>query len=300
MPYHVRVSTHSQRSHDEVRLDLTESELEERFLRPYREGRPLVIGGRSIPIADLDRIRVNFTEQSSSELLPLVRADRRASSVITMIPDEWYIADRGQEVTDRFISGPPGSSLPTQPVASGRDLPPKAGPDPRSVFVVHGRNARARDAMFTFLRALGLQPIEFNEAVLATGRPNPFIAEVLDPAFSRAQTVVVLLTPDDEARLRDAFHENGDPVHETTLTPQARPNVLFEAGMAMARDENRTVLVELGTLRPFSDIGGRHVVRLNDSTQRRQELAQRLEAAGAAVNRSGTDWHTAGDFTPPD
>lgn len=118
-------------------------------------------------------------------------------------------------------------------------------------------------------------------------------------AFRRAQTVVVLMTPDDQARLRDHFHEPGDPVHETSTTPQARPNVLFEAGMAMGRDENRTVLVGFGTCRPFSDIGGRHALRVNASSERRQEFAQRLQSAGAAVTMTGTDWHTAGDFTPP-
>ena len=64
----------------------------------------------------------------------------------------------------------------------------------------------------------------------------------------------------------------------------------------MGRSEDRTVLVELGTLRPFSDVAGRHVIRLDNSTQRRQELAQRLEAAGCPVNMTGTGWHTVGDF----
>lgn len=67
----------------------------------------------------------------------------------------------------------------------------------------------------------------------------------------------------------------------------------------MGRDEDRVLLVELGTCRPFSDIGGRHVIRMNNTTERRQELAQRLEGAGADVNMRGTDWHSAGDFSPP-
>ncbi|HEX6524638.1 MAG TPA: nucleotide-binding protein [Streptosporangiaceae bacterium] len=299
MPYHVRVSTHSRPTVDDVRLDLTSAELEERFLRPYREGRPIVVGGRTVDLADLARLRISFTNETSAELLPIVQQQRRESRVLTTLPDDWYIADRGRDVTEEFVTGPPGSDLPTAPVATATDSLPAAGPDPRSVFVVHGRNRQARDAVFTFLRALGLQPIEWNEAVQATGRPTPYVGEVLDAAFGRAQTVLVLMTPDDEARLRDPFHEAGDPAHETRTTPQARPNVLFEAGMAMGRDENRVVLVEFGALRPFSDIGGRHVLRLNNSTQRRQELAQRLEAAGAAVSTTGTDWHTAGEFTPP-
>lgn len=167
----------------------------------------------------------------------------------------------------------------------------------RSVFVVHGRNLKARDAMFAFLRAIGLDPVEWSEAVHATETATPYIGEILNAAFAKASAVIVLFTPDDEARLRREWHSSREPSHETDLTGQARPNVLFEAGMAMGRDAKSTVLVELGELRPFSDIGGRHVVRLNDSTQSRQGLAQRLGAAGCPVNLDGTDWHSAGDFS---
>jgi predicted nucleotide-binding protein len=168
--------------------------------------------------------------------------------------------------------------------------------DSQSVFVVHGRNIEARDALFQFLRTIGLKPKEWSQAVSDTGKASPFIGEVLDRAFTVARAIVVLLTPDDEARLREQFRSPTDPSHEIELTPQARPNVLFEAGMGMGRDPDRTILVELGNTRPFSDIAGRHVIRLNNSTQRRQEFAQRLSRAGCAVDLSGTDWHTAGNF----
>ena len=66
--------------------------------------------------------------------------------------------------------------------------------------------------------------------------------------------------------------------------------------MAMGRDEDRTVLVEIGRIRPFSDIAGRHTVRLDNTSQQRQQLANRLEVAGCPVNLNGTDWHSTGDF----
>lgn len=169
-------------------------------------------------------------------------------------------------------------------------------PDPRVVFVVHGRNMAARTAMFQFLRAIGLRPREWSQAVADTGKAMPYIGEVLDAAFSKAQAVVVLMTPDDEARLREPYRVPGDPPHETELTPQARPNVIFEAGMSMGRAPDRTVIVVVGEVRPFSDVGGRHVIRMNDSSERRQELAHRLRDAGCDVDLGGTDWHREGNF----
>ena len=166
----------------------------------------------------------------------------------------------------------------------------------RSVFVVHGRNTNARDAMFDFLRAIGLAPIEWSDAVKETGEGSPYIGQVLDAAFRRARAVVVLFTPDEEVRLLDRWQREGDTLQDTDLSRQARPNVLFEAGMAIGRNEKGTVLVELGELRPFSDIGGRHVLRLDDSREQRRELAQRLETAGCAVNLDGENWCSAGSF----
>ncbi len=170
--------------------------------------------------------------------------------------------------------------------------------NPRSVFVVHGRNSSMRDAMFAFLRSINLAPIEWTQAVELTGKGSPYIGEILDAAFDHAQAIVVLMTPDEVAYLQPRY-ASGDDDPETFPAAQARPNVLFEAGMALGRDAERTVMVEVGEVRPFSDVAGRHVVRLNDSASSRQALAQRLETAGCDVDLTGTDWHTAGDFTAP-
>jgi len=169
-------------------------------------------------------------------------------------------------------------------------------PNPKKVFVVYGRNEPARDSIFNFLRAIGLEPIEWTQALALTGKASPYIGEVLDSAFSIAQAVIVLLTGDDEAKLRDKYIKTSDADYERTLTPQARPNVLFEAGMAFGRYPERTILIELGNLRPFSDIAGRHVLKLNNTSEKRHELALKLQTAGCDVDLTGTDWLKVGNF----
>jgi predicted nucleotide-binding protein len=186
-------------------------------------------------------------------------------------------------VAGNKFAGPAPSETPT-------------GKNPQIVFVIHGRNETARKSMFEFLRAIGLKPLEWSQAIAATKEASPYIGQVLDAAFGMAQAVVVLMTPDDQAWLRKEFQTARDESYEKQPTGQARPNVLFEAGMAMGRDPKRTVLVQVGNLRPFSDVGGRHVVRLDDSFERRHDLAERLRTAGCAVDLSGRDWHKAGSF----
>jgi predicted nucleotide-binding protein len=171
--------------------------------------------------------------------------------------------------------------------------------DPREVFVVVGRNTDANNSMFAFLRAINLKPIEWSMAIAATGSGSPYIGDALEAAFARAKAVVVFMTPDDIAQLRPEYASGGDDDPELKPTPQARPNVLFEAGMALGLHPNRTILVELGALRSFSDVAGRHAVRLDNSPAKRGELANRLKNAGCAVDTSGSDWYSAGDFTAP-
>ncbi len=52
-------------------------------------------------------------------------------------------------------------------------MAPLEGGDKRKVWVVHGRNLKARDAMFAFLRAIGLKPMEWGEALALTGKGTP-------------------------------------------------------------------------------------------------------------------------------
>lgn len=141
------------------------------------------------------------------------------------------------------------------------------------------------------------RPLEWHEATALAQAGAPYVGEVLDRAFAEVQGVVVLLTGDDLAHLRMDFVNADDGPHETTPTPQARPNVLFEPGMAFGRHPESTILVTLGYTRPFSDVAGRHTIKISNALAHRQVLAARLKTIGCAVvTETRTGWHEAGDF----
>lgn len=202
-----------------------------------------------------------------------------------------------------------GASTSTAPAVASLDSPrprersAKAKKDPRprrksnSVMVVYGRNPELSKEMFSFLRAIGLAPIEWSQAIRKTKKAAPYVGEILNTIFRTAAAVVVLLTPDDEARLKPEFRKHTDPAFEKELTGQARPNVLFEAGRAFGSHPDSTVLVQIGVLRTFSDTAGIHVVHLSNAVESRKELADKLEAAGCAVDITGNDWMSEGDFS---
>jgi predicted nucleotide-binding protein len=182
------------------------------------------------------------------------------------------------------------ASSPTSTTSTESDQAHDAGStDPRAVFVVHGRDLAIRDAMFDLLLKLRLDPIPWEEAVQMTGDPAAHTSAVIESGLARARAVVVLLTPDDVGRMKPEFLNDDDEEWERELTGQPRLNVVFEAGRASATHPKRTILVQVGQVRRFSDISGQQILHFSGSPQDRNKLANRLKLAGCEINQHG-DW----------
>jgi hypothetical protein len=169
----------------------------------------------------------------------------------------------------------------------------------RSVFLVHGRDHSARDALIALLKAFDLKVINWRDAATRAGGGTPYTGDIVAAGMELADAVVILLTPDDIGYVRPDFREATDGPHELEPTGQARLNVVFEAGLAMARDRDKVVVVEVGQVRKMSDIDGLNVIRMHDNIERRKDLAQRLRSAGLSVDTDGEEWRNAGNFNRP-
>ena len=175
--------------------------------------------------------------------------------------------------------------------AQSDDRKETVSPNARDVFVVHGRDLARKNFFFDLLRRMNLHPLEFDELIARTGSGSPYIGDVVRSAFDQAQAVLVLFTGDDLASLQPDLLGPSDGANERTATPQPRPNVLFEAGMAIALQRERTIIVEVGQLRGLSDLQGIHAVRFTNGTpEERNKLASRLRAARCDVVTDGSDW----------
>lgn len=163
---------------ENVILDLTEDILEKRYLVPYRGGSAFMVHGKKIEPDKIYNICITFTERSSADILPEVRAEQQASNILVTLSDEWLVADTGKDVTDERIIEPPASQ-----VEPGDPNIGESADRQRTVFVVHGRDHELRDSMFAFLRAVELKPLEWGQARALTKKPSPYIGEILDIAF---------------------------------------------------------------------------------------------------------------------
>ena len=277
MPFHVMIwpsSSAQQKLGELYALNIDEQELREKIVEPYEQGRALTYAGRTLPAGDFGRITITRTEAPQQ----LVRHE------------EYETVKSGIEVTNEWIKGPPGEAAAAVIEADGEQR------DPKRVMVVHGRNLATRNAIFTFLRALGLEPIEWEVAVAETGMGSPHNLEAVRAAMDLGQAVVVVLTAEDQAGL---LPELAGKEEDVSLAGQPRQNVILEAGLAMGLNPQRTILVELGPIRRASDFEGLNTIRLSNAAATRSSLRSRLRNAGCAVAEDGTDWlhpETGGDL----
>ena len=57
--------------------------------------------------------------------------------------------------------------------------------------------------MYAFLSSIGIVPMEWDHAIKAAkGGANPIVGDVIRNAMEKVQGVMVLLSPDEEARLK--------------------------------------------------------------------------------------------------
>ncbi len=199
---------------------------------------------------------------------------------------------------NNYTPSAPAAAAPKAPPHRGRKAPKAKKSKGNSVFVVHGRDVALRKSMFDFLRSLGLNPMEWEQAVDQAKGNNPDVGNIIETAMARVQAVVVMFSPDEMAHLKEQFWGADDKHGDGKPAGQARPNVIFEAGLALGAHPEKTIIVQIGKVRPFSDIAGKHLVKLSDVVSTRNDLANRLAKIGCEVNRVGSDWTTAGTFLP--
>jgi hypothetical protein len=200
---------------------------------------------------------------------------------------------RGHTVNQAQLEEPPAPAL-ASPVRETVKLKVKPAKN-NTLFVVHGRDTKLNEDMFGLLRALGLNPIEWAKAVAKTKGNNPDVDKIIGGQMKTVQGIVVMISPDEQAKLKAKFSDPTVP-SERTLQDQARPNVLFEAGWAFGAYPDKTLLVRVGNTRPISDLGGKHIMKLTDTPASRKEFAQRLKKMKFKVDTEGTSWLTEFKF----
>jgi len=142
-----------------------------------------------------------------------------------------------------------------------------ASPVPaKKVFVVHGRDEAAREAMARFLEKIDL------EAIILSEQPDRglTIIEKFESYASQVSFAVVLLTPDDLGGLASTSAD----------AARARQNVIFELGYFVGKlGRGRACLLRKGELEIPSDLHGVIYTDMDAGGGWKMKLVQELKAA---------------------
>jgi predicted nucleotide-binding protein len=141
------------------------------------------------------------------------------------------------------------------------------------VFIVHGHDEGAREAVARFLERVGLEPVILHEQA---NRGRTIIEKF--EAHRDVGFAVVLLTPDDEGC------ERGGTPH-----PRARQNVVLELGYFVGvLGRQKVCALRRGDVEIPSDFTGVVYVPFDETDGWKQALGRELEAAGFRI-----DWRKA-------
>jgi predicted nucleotide-binding protein len=270
MFYHVRITQKSNRTHDEVKLDLSKERLFSQFIEPYEKGDPIIINGKTILPEDLERIRITETDKDSSQILPIVEYERQQSSLIVIggPSDEWKVADKGKDITDELIKSPPGCKK-TEKKSEAKDIKKS-----NRIFIVHGHDQTLKNDVEIFLKNVGLEPVVLHR------QPDEglTIIEKLEK-YADIGYAFILLTPDDVGY---SVGELQKAEKERIIEYRARQNVIFEFGYIVGRlGRNRVCCIYKEKTTLPTDISGLLYKKVTTSIEDvGYALIKELKAAG--------------------
>jgi predicted nucleotide-binding protein len=253
-----------------LRKEWPQRELDALVARETGEGQPVLL-----PVWH------NVTAQDVARFSPIL-ADRLAVSteqgvgaVAKAIAEAVLIKEKGesQSVADRLESVVERLERLERAIPTARERPilEERREEPDDVFVVHGRDEAAREAVCRFLEKIGARPVVLSEQA---NRGRTVIEKFED--HSAVKFSVVLLTPDDVGGLRDSPDET---------SARARQNVILELGYFLGKlGRNRFCILNKGNVEIPSDILGVVWIEMDPAHGWRIALARELNQAGVRIN----------------
>jgi predicted nucleotide-binding protein len=212
---------------------------------------------------DLGDPETSFIKPSESIL-----RNKTFSDLLTKVK-KWHEVDRSNtsEVTGLY----PFSSNIRRDGINSKALMKTEHEKSKDIFVVHGHDHGAKEAVARFVEKLGLRPIVLHE------KPNAgrtIIEKFSD--YSEVAFAIVLLTPDDEGKPTNS---------EASLRPRARQNVILELGFFLGSlGRAHVCALHVDGVEIPSDYQGVLFVPFDPAGQWKNELVREIKAAGIQID----------------
>lgn len=267
--YHVYIESNDPKARC-FELDRTElSELKEDVILPYLKGDQFYFDGYLLRGTKVERILIMKSEISyegyaklrkQRSRYPVSRSDILASSE--------YFNNITGEILKECQSLLQQATPKPEALAPSK---PKAPMDKSKVFIVHGHDGEAKQAVARFIEKLGLEAIILHEQANAGKTIIEKIEEYTNVGFG-----IVLYTPCDLGASQEKKDE---------LKPRARQNVVFEHGYLMGKIGRENVCALLkGDIETPNDISGVVYIKMEGEKEWKYKVADEMKACGYDID----------------
>lgn len=273
--YHVLIESYES-SKPYYELDKTDlSEIKDEFIIPYLKGEQFIFDGYFLDKSKVKRFLIKESDCSSKEYAKRKQEELSSNVIMAILPQ--YIvksSDYTRDITKRILKECKSQIQEAAPKSEAlAPNTPKAPMDKSKVFIVHGHDGEAKQAVARFVENLGLKAIILSEQASAG---NTIIEKI--EANSNVGFAIVLYTPCDLGRSK----EEEDP-----LKPRARQNVVFEHGYLIGKigRENVCALVK-GDIETPNDISGVVYIKMEGEKEWKYKVADEMKACGYDIDLS--------------
>ena len=269
--YHVLIETNE--PHEKYyELDKTDlSEIKAEVILPYLKEEKFIFDGYFLDKSKIKRIVIGESKYTSKAYVASEEADL-PDSICMSVSRQGIVtnADYTKKITGRVfkecesqIQEATSKSEALTPTVTK----PKVPMDKSKVFIVHGHDNAAKEAVARFVEKIGLEAIILHEQA-SSG--NTIIEKI--EANSNVGFAIVLYTPCDEGASKGKKDQ---------LKPRARQNVVFEHGYLIGKigRKNVSALVK-GDIETPTDISGVVYIKMDEGEAWKYQVAKEMKACG--------------------
>ena len=255
-------------------LDKTDlSEIKEEIVIPYLKEEQFIFDGYCLNKRRIKRILIKESAYTSEEYV--LREQMSCSPNISLIISPKEILGSNQcttDITGRILKE--CRSL-LQETTSKSEAPtvtkPKAPMDKSKVFIVHGHDGEAKQAVARFIEKIGLEAIILHEQA-SSGKT---IIEKIE-ANSNVGFAIVLYTPCDLGASKEKPDQQ---------KPRARQNVIFEHGYLIGKIGRKNVCALVkGDIEKPNDISGVVYIKIDEGDGWKYTVAKEMKTCGYNID----------------
>jgi putative nucleotide-binding protein containing TIR-like domain len=272
--YHVRIMTTSSKDpyYEWDKIDL--SEIKERIVIPFLKEERVCFSKQFFPASEIRSIVIVESELTVKAYRADLQKKYPNSSLLWTSPfifneDESSV----RNISDRVFKE---CKSQLQEITSKSEAPtpnkPQTPMDKSKVFIVHGHDDAAKEAVARFVEKIGFEAIILHEQASSGKTIIEKIEEYTNVGFG-----IVLYTPCDVGALQG--QEKDD------LKPRARQNVVFEHGYLIGKigRENVCALVK-GNIETPNDISGVVYIKMEGEKEWKYKVADEMKESGYNVD----------------